>query len=237
MFTGWSGPTREPRPLLNGRLFPGIFPEQGVVPDPGGHVGGRERAAGEITQLLIAWRNGDADAADRLFPLLYSDLRAIARRQIRRSGRGGTLETTSLVHEAYLRLVDQTRAELNDRNHFFAVASKTMRHILIDHARASAAQKRGGGDAGQPADLLKKDPLLDAGASADRAEEILAVNEALRKLEALDGRLAEIVELRFFGGLSVEEAGDVLGLSPRTVKRDWQKARAFLILQLSPEPA
>lgn len=196
-------------------------------------------AAGKITRLLIAWRNGDAEAANRLFPLLYADLRVLARRQIRRAGRRQSLDTTSLVHEAYLKLVDGTRTDVNDRNHFFAVAAKTMRHILVDHARARSALKRGAGDvetlAADDADLEAVIRGRELGARDDRIAEILAVDQALRKLEAIDPRLVEIVELRFFGGFSVEDAAGVLGLSARTLKRDWQKARAFLLMQLSKE--
>jgi RNA polymerase sigma factor (TIGR02999 family) len=196
-------------------------------------------AAGTITRLLIEWRNGDAEAVNRLVPLLYSDLRAMARHHIRRSGRRQTLDTTSLVHEAYVKLVDGRSAGVNDRNHFFALASKTMRHILVDHARARAALKRGAGDletlSADDAELAGLIHGSELGSGDDRAAEILGVDEALRKLGRLDPRLVEIVELRFFGGLSVEEAAGVLGLSARTLKRDWQKARAFLLLQLSAE--
>jgi RNA polymerase sigma factor (TIGR02999 family) len=189
--------------------------------------GSESPAAGEITRLLVEWKAGDAGAINRLFPLVYDELRALAHRLLRRSGGEDTLGTTGIVHEAYLKLVDRTQADLNDRNHFFAIASKVMRHILVDHARARLAQKRGSGRA--PATLDEEAAGIEA-----RAGEIVAVHEALTKLEALDGRLVEIVEMRFFGGLSIDETAASLGVSPRTVKRDWRKARAFLVLELAP---
>jgi RNA polymerase sigma factor (TIGR02999 family) len=175
---------------------------------------------GEITRLLNEWRSGDRSAFDRLFPLIYNELRVLARRQLRRAGRDQTLNTTALLHEAYLKLVDRSRAEVQDRHHFFALAAKAMRHILVDGARRRGALKRGGA-----ADPL---PLEEGAAAKERGSEVIAVDEALARLEAADPRLGKIVELRFFGGLSVEETAEMLELSPRTVKRDWQKARAFL---------
>ena len=181
---------------------------------------------GEITGHLISWRRGDRKAFDRLFPLVYDHLRVLARRQIRRAARDPALTTRTLIHEAYLKLVDQTRAEIRDRHHFFALAARAMRHILVDDARRRGAEKRGGGH--EPA------PLEDGAAmAADRGPELVAVDRALERLEAADPRLGRIVELRFFGGMSVEETADALDLSPRTVKRDWQKARAFLYHELA----
>jgi RNA polymerase sigma factor (TIGR02999 family) len=176
---------------------------------------------GEITELLLEWRSGDPSVAGRLFPLVYDELRRIARGQLRRRGPNATLGATELVHETYLKLVDQTRVASKDRNHFFALAAKAMRHILVDRARRRFAAKRGGG---QVVESLSEGD----GHDEPRAIEILALDEALSKLEAVDGRLALLVEVRFFGGLSVEEAAEALDSSPRTVKRDWQKARAFL---------
>jgi RNA polymerase sigma factor (TIGR02999 family) len=176
---------------------------------------------GEVTRLLAELRTGDRTALDRLFPLIYDELHGRAHHQLARHRPGDTLSTTALVHEAYLKLTDSAGQSYNDRIHFFAVASRAMRQILVDHARRKLAEKRGGGlrpVSLDPADL----------ASPDRAEELLALDEALGELAALDERLARTVELRFFGGLSVEETADVLGTSPRTVKRDWRKARAFL---------
>ena len=180
-------------------------------------------SSASITQLLIDWRTGDPDAFNRLLPLVYDELRVIARRQRRRSG-SDTLNTTALVHEAYLKLVDHTRLRLNDRVHFFAVAARAMRQILVDHARRRFAQKRGAGHA---------EPLGDAAALNAEGSNVLAIDLALSKLEAFDARLGQLVELRVFGGLSVEEAAGMLEVSPRTVKRDWQKARAFLARELS----
>ncbi len=174
---------------------------------------------GEITALLTALREGDRAALDRLFPLVYRELHDRAHRQLARHRPGETLSTTALVHEAYLKLTDSAHQTYHDRVHFFAVASRAMRQILVDYARRSMAVKR----AGHPVSL---DP--DAIANPGRAEELLALDEALTQLEKLDGRLVRIVELRFFGGLSVEETSDALEVSPRTVKRDWRKARAFL---------
>ncbi|HKQ63249.1 MAG TPA: sigma-70 family RNA polymerase sigma factor [Candidatus Polarisedimenticolaceae bacterium] len=183
---------------------------------------------GEITRLLLSWRQGDAGAVNRLFPLVYEEMQLLARRLRRRSGPGASLDTRGLVHEAYLRLVDQTHADIGDRQHFFAVAAKAMRHILVDHARARTALKRGGG----AIEAALDEPVL---AVQSRAAEIVAIDRALAKLDALDARLVQLVELRFFGGLTVDEAAEALGISPRTVKRDWQKARAFLLLELAPE--
>ena len=175
---------------------------------------------GEITALLTALKEGDRSALDRLFPLVYAELRDRAHHQLARRRPGDTLSTTALVHEAYLKLTASAHQTYEDRVHFFAVASRAMRQILVDYARRTTAAKRGGG---HPVTL---DP--EAVADPGRAEELLALDEALNQLEALDERLARMVELRFFGGLSVEETADALAVSPRTVKRDWRKARAFL---------
>lgn len=180
---------------------------------------------GEITTLLQALRQGDSGALDRLLPLVYGELRRRAHQQLRRRRPGETLATTALVHEAYLKLSGSAHRNYQDRIHFFAVASRAMRQILVDYARSQAAAKRG---AGHRVDL-DPDLLADPG----RAEQLLALDDALRELEALDPRLARIVELRFFGGLSVEETGEALDLSPRTVKRDWRRARAFLYRAVS----
>jgi len=173
----------------------------------------------EITRQLIAWREGSEEAPRHLFQLLYEQLRVMARLQLRRLQPGRALDTTALLHEAYLRLVDQTSADYKDRGHFFAVAATVMRHILVDEARRRGAAKRR--------------PIAPPSPAGTRLEDLLDVNEALLKLERLDPRLVRIVEMRFFGGLSVEETAEAMEVSPRTVKRDWQKARAFLYLQLS----
>jgi RNA polymerase sigma factor (TIGR02999 family) len=183
-------------------------------------------SAGDVTGLLRAWKNGDPHSVDKLFQLVYEELRVVARGLRRRSSLGASVETTALVHETYLRLVNQTRASLEDRRHFFVVAAKAMRNILVDDARARSAQKRGGGE-------VEVTLEEDAASTEHAPEDIVAVDTALSKLETLDPRLAEIVEMRFFGGLSVEEIAESLGLSSRTVKRDWKRARAFLLLELS----
>ena len=180
---------------------------------------------GEITRLLLSWSGGDRDSFDRLFPLVYDALRDLARRQLRRRSQAATLHTTDLVHEAYLKLVDPARVSVQDRNHFFALAARAMRQILVDHARRRSTDKRGGGVA---AETLQD---WDAAVMTHPAD-ILAVDQALGRLEALDDRLGRLVEMRFFGGLSVEETAGALGVSERTVKRDWQKARAFLYREL-----
>jgi RNA polymerase sigma factor (TIGR02999 family) len=177
--------------------------------------------SGDITRTLAAVRRGEPDAMDRLVPLVYDDLRERARRQLRRRRAGQTLDTTALVHEAYLKLVDQSQADYRDRCHFFAVASMAMRQILVDSARRRAASKRGG--AGRRVTLDSGLLQIEA-----KAVEILALDQALRALAEVDERLARLVDLRFFGGLTLEETAEVLQLSERTVQRDWRTARAFL---------
>ncbi len=173
-----------------------------------------------ITNLLHAWGQGDEAVVDRLFALLYDELRSLARRQLR-GRRGQTLDTTAIVHEAYVKLVDQSQLGLQGRAHFLNLAARVMRQVLIDRARRRVASKRGAGAAHTDLDAN------DAGAP-ESAEQLLQLDDAIRKLEQLDPRLARTVELRFFAGLSVEEAADALCVSPRTVKRAWMKARAFL---------
>ena len=175
---------------------------------------------GDITGLLAALRGGDRAALDRLFPLVYRELHDRAHGQLARHRPGDTLSTTALVHEAYLKLTDSAHQTYQDRVHFFAVASRAMRQILVDYARRRMAVKRGGA----PPVTLDPEVVGDPG----RPEELVALDEALVRLEALDERLARTVEMRFFGGLSVEETAAALGVSPRTVKRDWRKARAVL---------
>lgn len=192
-------------------------------------------ASGEITALLAAARRGDGGAAHRLMSLVYDELRAMARRQLRRRRPGQTITTTALVHEAYLRLVDHDAVPGQDRSHFFAVASLAMRHILVDSARRRVAQKRGGDGVRIPLDelrLAREEPDAEA-----RAVEILAVDRALTSLAALNERLGTLVELRFFGGLTEEETAEAMGTSERTVRRDWRKARAFLFQALGGQAA
>ena len=181
---------------------------------------------GEVTQLLAAVRQGDGSAMDRLMTLVYDELRAVARRQLRRFRPGQTLDTTVLVHEAYLRLVDQAGASWQDRAHFLSVAGVAMRHILVDAARRRVAKKRGGEGLRISLDELGPD---QGGPDASRqAVEILDLDEALTSLAARNERLSRLVELRFFAGLTEEETARTLGISERTVRRDWLKARAFL---------
>jgi RNA polymerase sigma factor (TIGR02999 family) len=179
-----------------------------------------------VTRLLLAWREGDSDAPQRLFALVYEQLRYLARAQLRGRGPDQSLGATGLVHEAYLKLVGHVRLELRDRGHFFALAAKAMRQILVDRSRRRAARKR--------ADPAMQQPLDDAVVPvAAQSAELLALDEALSRLETLDPRLARFVEIRFFAGLTLEEAAEALEVSPRTAKRDWQKARAFLNRELA----
>lgn len=174
-----------------------------------------------ITDLLAGVRAGDDRAVDRLMPLVYDELRAVARRHLGSERDGHTLATTALVHEAYLKLVDQTRVEWRDRAHFFAIASRLMRRILIDYARRHRSRKRGGD--------WRRIPLEFASIpTEDRADILLALDEALERLSALDERQARVVEYRFFGGMTEAEAAEALGVTPRTVRRDWVKAKAWL---------
>lgn len=190
---------------------------------------------GEVTQLLAAVRQGDGSAMDRLMTLVYDELRAVAHRQLRRWHPGQTLDTTALVHEAYLRLVDQAGASWQDRAHFLSVAGVAMRHILVDAARRRAAKKRGGEGLRITLDDLQPD---QRGTDASRqAVEILDLDEALTSLAARNERLSRLVELRFFAGLTEEETAETLGTSERTVRRDWLKARAFLFHVLSERTA
>jgi RNA polymerase sigma-70 factor (ECF subfamily) len=178
-------------------------------------------ASAEVTVLLAQLAGGDEQAASRLVPLVYSELRRMAARYMRRERVDHTLQTTALVHEAYMKLVEQTSASWENRAHFFAVAAQVMRHILIDHARGNLREKRGGG---QP--VLQLDEGLVF--SPEQSSELLDVDTALHRLTELDPRQGKIVELRFFGGLTVEETAAVLGISPKTVKRDWSVAKAWL---------
>ena len=176
---------------------------------------------GRTTKILLRVCRGDADAAEELFPLVYDELRGLARGFLRRETPGHTLQPTALIHEAYLRLIDQDKTELQSRSHFVAIAARSMRQILVDHARRKKAHKRGG--------EWMKINLDEALAEYEESGlDILALHDSLAKLEQMDGRKARVVELRFFGGLTVEEAADVLEVSPKTVEADWYMARAWL---------
>ena len=176
---------------------------------------------GDVTRLLVAFRAGDREAFDRLVPLVYADLRRIARGQLARGRPGRTLNTTGLVHEAWLRLVDQTQATWEDRGHFLAVAAVAMRQIAISYARRRAAAKRGGGE--RPVTLEEDRIAVD-----DQAEQLIEIDRALTRLGERNERLARVVECRFFAGLSEEETATALGVSLRTAQRDWLRARAWL---------
>jgi RNA polymerase sigma-70 factor, ECF subfamily len=175
----------------------------------------------EITKLLRAWSDGDETALDRLMPLVYTELRRMANRYMARERRGRTFQATALVHEAYLRLVDQDRVHWQNRTHFFAIAAQLMRRILVDHARKRRNTKRGGNVVRLPLEAA-------ATVSTTRAAEVIALDDALKSLTGLDERKGRIVELRFFGGLSIDETAVVLGVSPGTVMRDWTIAKAWL---------
>lgn len=185
-----------------------------------------DRTPGDITLLLAELRAGNRSAESRLLPLVYDELRRLARRYMRAERRDHTLQPTALVHEAYMRLAGQRDMSWQNRAHFFAVAAQLMRRILVDHARAHKAEKRGGNES--KIELGEGLALTEA-----KAAELLAVDEALTRLAECDPRQARVVELRFFGGLSEEEAAEVLGVSTRTVKRDWSVARAWLFKEIN----
>jgi RNA polymerase sigma factor (TIGR02999 family) len=187
-------------------------------------------AVREITEALIALRHRAPGAMDRLMPLVYDELRQVAHRQLRAEPAGHTLTTTALVHEAYLRLVDQTRTEWQDRAHFFAIAARAMRRILIDYARRHRAERRGGMPDGSPPAPISLDAVEFS--VAERADALVALDEALDRLGRVDERLAQVVELRFFAGLTESETAAVLGVSKRTVAREWAVARGWLYQEL-----
>jgi RNA polymerase sigma-70 factor, ECF subfamily len=182
----------------------------------------------DTTQLLRAWAGGDSQALGRLTPRVYRELRKLARRFLQGERPGHSLQTTELVHEAYLRLVDVHRMDWQHRAHFFAVAATLMRRILLDRARKELAVKRGGRP--RAVELNKAEQVLEV--AARRPRELIALDDALSALAALDPRKARIVELRFFGGLSVQETAEVIQVSPDTVMRDWKFARAWLLKEL-----
>jgi RNA polymerase sigma factor (TIGR02999 family) len=189
--------------------------------------------ANDITELIRAWGNGDDTALDRLTPLVYGELRRIAGRHMRNQRAGHTLQTTALVHEAYLHLLHAKTAGWKDRSHFFAASAQIMRRILIDAARARSSRRRGGGvEVGNDSTTINLDEIPVP--IAERADELLALESAIIRLEKLDARKAKVIELRFFGGLSVEETAEVLNLSPQTVIRDWRLARVWLAREMRP---
>ncbi len=179
----------------------------------------------QVTQLLGRWRSGDREALDALVPLVYDELKRIAQRYLRNERHGHTLQSTALVHEAYVRLTNQQLPQWQNRAHFFAVAAQLMRQILVDHARAHRADKRGGGAC--------KLTMKEAEQSPQKVDvDVIALDDALKTLSELDVQQGKVVELKFFGGLSIEETAEVLGVSASTVKRDWITARAWLHREL-----
>jgi RNA polymerase sigma-70 factor (ECF subfamily) len=182
-------------------------------------------AGGEVSQLLLAWRDGDQGALDRLTPIVYDELRRLARRYMRHERPGHSLQTTDLVNEAYVRLVDYKRMQWQNRAHFFAVSAQLMRRILVEHARRHNLTRGGG----VPHVSLEVAAVMGAG----RASDLVALDDALHALARHDARKVQVVEMRFFGGLSVEETAEVLNVSPVTVMRDWSTAKAWLYRELT----
>jgi RNA polymerase sigma factor (TIGR02999 family) len=180
----------------------------------------------EVTELLTAWSGGDKAALDKLMPLIHQELRRIAHHYMSRERPGHTLQTTALVNEAYLKLVNREGVHWQNRAHFFAIASQLMRHILVDHARSHAYAKRGGGT-----QTISLDEAMVV--SQERAAEVVALDDVLKQLAEIDPQQSRIVELRFFGGLTIEETAVVLSLSPATIKREWTSAKAWLYHELA----
>jgi len=193
-----------------------------------GNIPDQTRA--DVTRLLVLWTRGNQQAMEDLLPLVYDELRKLARRYLQRERPGHTLQSTALVHEAYLRMIDQHDVSWQGRAHFFGIAAQMMRRILVDHARGRDAAKRGAG----ACKLTLDEDLL---APAERDINLVALDQALDALSKLDSQQGRIVELRFFAGLSIEETAEVLKISPATVKRDWAMAKAFLSRQLKPVPS
>jgi RNA polymerase sigma factor (TIGR02999 family) len=180
----------------------------------------------EITQLLLAWSDGDKQALDRLVPLVYDELRRLAKNYMRKERAGQTLQTTALIHEVYLRLIDADRVQWRNRAHFFGIAARLMRQILVARARERGCQKRGGG-----AERVSLDEAMVIDERLD--EDLVALDEALDELFQFDARMAHVVEMRFFGGLTEEEIAAALDVSTKTVRRDWRLARSWLRRKLS----
>ena len=182
----------------------------------------------QLTELLVAWGDGDRAALDKLMPLVYEELRRLAHKYMGRERAGNTLQTSALVHEAYLRLIDQRDVQWQNRAHFFGIAAQMMRRILVDYARSRNNQKRGGG---APRIALDEAVIV----SEERAADVVALDDALKSLAKIDERKSQIVELRFFGGLSIEETAEVLKVSPGTIMRDWTLAKAWLKREVTSE--
>ena len=182
-------------------------------------------SAEEITGLLLAWGNGDKAALDQLIPLVHGELRRLAHRQMRRERDGATLQTTALVNEAYLRLVDYERTAPRDRSHFFAIAAQAMRRILVERARMRRSTKRGSGQ------KVSLDEATEA--THERATNLIDLDDALTTLAAIDPRKSQVVELKYFGGLTIQETAGVLGISTPTVEREWQTAKIWLFREIS----
>jgi len=180
----------------------------------------------DVTRLLLAWSDGDNEALERLMPMVYQELKRQAERYLWRERSGHTLEPTALVHEAYLKLIDQKHARWQNRAHFFAIAAQSMRRILVDHARARQAGKRGSG-----AQKLSLDEAIEV--SDQRANQMIALDEALKSLAELDPQKSRVVELKYFGGLALEEIAEALGVSRATVIREWRMAKAWLYGELN----
>jgi RNA polymerase sigma factor (TIGR02999 family) len=185
--------------------------------------------ASPVTDLLVRWRAGDADALESLIPLVYGELRSLAHHYLRQERSNHTLQSTALVHEAYVRLVGRQPPALQNRSHFFGIAARLMRQVLVDHARATRASKRGG-----DAELIALEDASDVPQPA--AVDVLRLDDALRELSRLDERQSRIVELRFFTGLSIDETAEVMDISPATISREWTSARAWLFRELSRTP-
>ena len=177
-------------------------------------------SSNDLTQLLVDWGNGNEAALDQLMPLVYSELHRLAGSYMWREGGGHTLKTSALINEAYLRLVDQKSMQWQNRAHFFGVAARLMRQILVDHARSRSRAKRGGG--------ARMVSLVEQSAISKEIEDVIALDDALKNLSEMDPRKSQIVEMKFFGGLTTEEVAEVLNVTTRTVEREWRKAKAWL---------
>ena len=213
-------PVFNARPRLTSSIRYTIFAGQFEVFEQVNGVSVSESTSQPVSGLLNKWRSGDQEALQALIPLVYQELRRIAQRHLRRERPDHTLQSTALVHEAYLRLMKQGPAEVENRGHFMAIASSLMRQILVDHARGHRAAKRGGG--------LKLELKEDMGLRSAPNVDLVTLDNALKELARLDPQQSRIVELRFFGGLSIEDTADVIGISRTTVKREWATARAWL---------